>query len=187
MIPYHRESRRVTGKALFTVNHVSKPYDQPQPLYRTGVAVGDYTIDHHHDKNTDAPQIDFVKIRVPSYNVPLGSLVPESVEGIIVAEKSIGVTNIVNGATRLQPVVMGIGQAAGALAAVALRNNTDPSKIDIRAVQQALLDSRAYIMPFIDVPAENPHFAAIQRIGAAGVLKGAGCLTSGPTRPGFTR
>lgn len=174
MIPYHRESRRVKGKALLTFNHVSRPYDQPLPLYRTGVAVGDYTIDHHHDKNPDAPQIDFVKMRVPSYNVPLGSLVPEGVEGLIVAEKSIGVTNIVNGATRLQPVVMGIGQAAGALAAVALRNGTDPSATDIREVQQALLDSKAYIMPFIDVPAGHPHFAAIQRIGAAGVLRGSG-------------
>lgn len=174
MIPYHRESRRVKGKALLTVNHVSKPYDQVLPLYRTGIAVGDYTIDHHHDKNPDAPKIDFVKIRVPSYNVPLGALVPDGVDGLIVAEKSIGVTNIVNGATRLQPVVMGIGQAAGALAATSLRNNTEPSATDIRMVQQALLDSKVYIMPFLDVPADHPHFAAIQRIGATGVLRGSG-------------
>jgi len=174
MIPYHRESRRVKGEALLTVNHVSRPYDQPQALYRTGIAVGDYTIDHHHEKNTSAPRIDFVKIRVPSYNVPIGSLLPKGVDGLIVAEKSIGVTNIVNGATRLQPVVLGIGQAAGALAAVALQKNVQPREVDIRSVQQALLDAKAYIMPFIDVPAEHPHFAAIQRIGATGILKGEG-------------
>ncbi|WP_343701785.1 FAD-dependent oxidoreductase [Chitinophaga sp.] len=174
MIPYHRESRRVKAEALLTVNHVARPYDQLQPLYRTGIAVGDYTIDHHHEKNTDAPKIDFVKIRVPSYNVPIGSLVPKDVDGLIVAEKSIGVTNIVNGATRLQPVVLGIGQASGALAAVALREKVQPRQVSIRAVQQALLDAKAYIMPFIDVPAEHPHFAAIQRIGATGILKGEG-------------
>ncbi len=174
MIPYHRESRRVKAEALLTLNHVARPYEQPQPLYRTGIAVGDYTIDHHHEKNTDAPKIDFVKIRVPSYNVPLGSLVPKEVDGLIVAEKSIGVTNIVNGATRLQPVVLGIGQASGALAAVALRQQVQPRQVNIRAVQQALLDAKAYIMPFIDVPAEHPHFAAIQRIGATGILKGEG-------------
>lgn len=174
MIPYHRESRRVKAEALLTVNHVSRPYDQPQALYRTGIAVGDYTIDHHHEKNQAAPKIDFVKIRVPSYNVPMGSLVPKGVDGLIVAEKSIGVTNMVNGATRLQPVVLGIGQAAGALAAVALRQNVQPREADIRSVQQALLDAKAYIMPFIDVPAEHPHFAALQRIGATGILKGTG-------------
>lgn len=172
MIPYHRESRRVKGEAVLTVNEVSRPYDKT--LYRTGVAVGDYTIDHHHDKNQHAPKIDFVKIRVPSYNIPLGSLVPKGVEGLIVAEKSISVTNIVNGATRLQPVVLGIGQAAGALAAIALQKNIQPRQVEIRAVQQALLDAKAYIMPFIDVPAESVHFAAIQRIGATGILKGTG-------------
>ncbi len=174
MIPYHRESRRLKGEALLTVNHVAKPYEQPQPLYRTGIAVGDYTIDHHHEKNPSAPKIDFVKIRVPSYNVPLGSLLPKDTDGLIVAEKSISVTNIVNGATRLQPVVLGIGQAAGALAATALKHNTEPRKVSIRDVQQALLDSKAYIMPFIDVPAESPYFAAIQRVGATGILKGTG-------------
>lgn len=174
MIPYHRESRRLKGEALLTVNHVAKPYEQPQPLYRTGIAVGDYTIDHHHEKNPAAPKIDFVKIRVPSYNVPLGSLIPKEVDGLIVAEKSIGVTNIVNGATRLQPVVLGIGQAAGALAAVALQQHIQPRQAAIRDVQQALLNSKAYIMPFIDVKAEDPHFAAIQRIGATGILKGTG-------------
>lgn len=174
MIPYHRESRRVKGEVQLTVNHVSDPYHQPDPLYRTGVAVGDYTIDHHHAKNTNAPKIDFVKIRVPSYNIPMGSLLPKDVDGLIVAEKSISVTNIVNGATRLQPVVLGIGQAAGTLAALAVKQNITPRAVPIRDVQQALLDAKAYIMPFIDVPATDPQFAAIQRIGATGIMKGTG-------------
>lgn len=174
MIPYHRESRRVKGLARFALQHVSQPFDQKEAYYRTGIAVGDYTIDHHHLKNPNAPAIDFVKIKVPSYNVPLGSLIPQGVDGLIVAEKSIGVTNIVNGATRLQPVVLGIGQAAGALAAVALKNNVQPREVKIREVQQALLDSKAYLMPYIDVKPQDPHFAALQRIGATGILKGTG-------------
>jgi hypothetical protein len=173
-IPYHRESRRVVGQVTFTVNHVAKPYDQPDAFYRTGIAVGDYPIDHHHLKNTAAPQIDFVKIRVPSYNIPVGALVPQGVEGLIVAEKSISVSNIVNGATRLQPVVLGIGQAAGALAAVSLKNQQQPKDVNIREVQEALLQSKAYLMPFMDVAVTDPQFAAIQRVGATGILKGAG-------------
>ncbi|GAB2545900.1 FAD-dependent oxidoreductase [Rufibacter soli] len=174
MIPYHRESRRVKGLARFALQHVAQPFDQKEAYYRTGVAVGDYTIDHHHLKNPAAPNIDFVKIKVPSYNVPLGSLIPQGVDGLIVAEKSIGVTNIVNGATRLQPVVLGIGQAAGALAAVSLKNKVQPREVRIREVQQALLDSKAYLMPYIDVKPQDPHFAALQRIGSTGILKGTG-------------
>jgi hypothetical protein len=91
-----------------------------------------------------------------------------------VAEKSIGVSNIVNGASRLQPVVLGIGQAAGALAGTALLSNKSLQEIEVREVQQALLDKKAYIMPYTDVKPTHPHFQAIQRIGATGILKGHG-------------
>lgn len=174
MIPYHRESRRMKGLVTLTVNHVADPYGQEEPFYRTGIAVGDYTIDHHHLKNPEAPEIDFIKIKVPSYNMPLGSLIPKDQDGLIVAEKSISVSNIVNGATRLQPVVLGIGQAAGTLAAVSIRKNVQPKDVNIREVQQELINSKAYIMPFIDVKPDDPDFQAIQRIGATGVLKGTG-------------
>lgn len=174
MIPYHRESRRLKAKSLFALQHVMTPYDTPESYYKTGIAVGDYTIDHHHYKYGNAPEIDFVKIRVPSYNVPMGSLVPQNYEGLIVAEKSIGVTNIVNGATRLQPVVLGIGQAVGVLAALAVQKNILPSEVSIRDVQNTLLDNKAYIMPYIDVPNTDAHFKILHQIGATGILKGAG-------------
>lgn len=174
MIPYHRESRRLQGKSLFALQHVMTPFDTPEAYYRTGVVVGDYTIDHHHYKYGNAPEIDFVKIRVPSYNVPMGSLIPKNFEGLIVAEKSIGVSNIVNGATRLQPVVLGIGQASGVIAALAVKNNLQPSQVPIRDVQSILLDNNAYIMPYIDVNPQDPHFKEMQKVGATGVLKGFG-------------
>ncbi|WP_343487499.1 FAD-dependent oxidoreductase [Allomuricauda sp. d1] len=172
MIPYDREARRIKGKVFLTADHLERPYDFN--LYRTGIAVGDYPIDHHHDKNPKAPEIDFINIKVPSYNVPLGSLVPEKTENFIVAEKNISVSNIVNGTTRLQPVVLGIGQAAGALAATAIQEGKKPSEVSIRKVQNALLENNSYLMPFIDVKKEHLGFASMQRIGATGILKGYG-------------
>jgi hypothetical protein len=91
-----------------------------------------------------------------------------------VAEKSISVTNIVNGATRLQPVVLQLGQAAGALAGVCIRRGILPGQAAVRDVQRALLDAGAYLMPFLDVPPADPHFKAVQRIGATGLLQGTG-------------
>jgi hypothetical protein len=174
LIPYHRESRRFLGKVDFTLPFVRTPYEAATPLYRTGVAVGDYTIDHHHKKNPEAPAIDFIKIRVPSYTIPLGALVPKDQPGLILAEKSISVSNIVNGATRLQPVVLGIGHAAGLLAAVSVKSGKTLDQISIREVQQALLDQQGYIMPFMDMNPADLHFQAMQRIGATGILKGTG-------------
>jgi hypothetical protein len=174
MIPYHRESRRFHGLVDFTLPYVRTPYASPNPLYRTGIAVGDYTIDHHHKKNLAAPAIDFIKIRVPSYNVPLGALIPANHPALILAEKSISVSNIVNGASRLQPVVLGIGHAAGVLATVALEQKKPLSEVSIRRVQQLLLDQKAYIMPFLDMNPTDPHYQAMQKAGAAGIFKGEG-------------
>jgi hypothetical protein len=173
-IPYHRESRRVVGETMFSLPYVLDPYGQEKAFFRTGIAVGDYTIDHHHKMNPSAPEIDFIKIRVPSYNIPVGSLIPKGSTHFIVAEKSIGVSNIVNGASRLQPVVLGIGQAAGALAGTAILNEQNLQEVQIRQVQQNLLKKNAYLMPFKDIDANHPHFFSIQKIGATGILKGFG-------------
>ena len=184
LIPYHRESRRVKGLVRFDVRHIAKPFDAPSPLYRTGIAVGDYPIDHHHKKNIKAPQhLDFYP--VPSFNIPLGSLIPQRISGLIIAEKSISVSNVVNGTTRLQAIALLIGQAAGTLAALSVQQNLDAQEIPVRKVQLGLLNSNAYIMPYYDVSLSHNHFVAAQKIGATGILKGEGVPFSWANRTLF--
>jgi hypothetical protein len=171
--PYYRESRRVKGLSRMLVQHITTPYKTKEPLYKTGIAVGDYPIDHHHKKNIAAPQhLEFVP--VPSFNIPLSSLIPKTNNEFIIAEKSISVSNIVNGTTRLQPCVMQIGQAAGLLAAQSVIEGVAPKNISVRKVQEILLKANGYIMPYIDVPQNSPFFSAVQKIGATGLLKGVG-------------
>ena len=184
LIPYHRESRRVKGLVRFDVRHIAKPFDAPSPLYRTGIAVGDYPIDHHHKKNIKAPQhLDFYP--VPSFNIPLGSLIPQHVSGLIIAEKSISVSNVVNGTTRLQAIALLIGQAAGTIAALSVQQNLDAQEIPVRKVQLGLLNSNAYIMPYYDVSLSHNNFVAAQKIGATGILKGEGVPFSWANRTLF--
>lgn len=174
-IPYVRESRRIHGKVRFNVNHVKYPFSQPDPLYRTGIAVGDYPVDHHHSSYNGPENLPYLYFyKVPSYCLPLGTLIPEDVEDMIVTEKSISVSNIANGCTREQPVVLQIGQAAGALAALAVKNNCRVDEVPVRDVQSVLLATGTYIMPYLDVERTDPNFAAYQRIGATGILKGEG-------------
>jgi len=167
-VAYHREGRRLRGIERLTIDHVLDIY-KGQPLYRTGISVGDYPVDHHHDCNPDAPKIHFP--RVPSFNIPLGALIPEKVDGLIVSDKAISVSNIINGATRLQPIVLLTGQAAGALAALSVQNNQNIRDINIRKVQQELLNAGAYLLPLVDVNTSDKAFQAIQRITASGILK----------------
>ena len=205
-IPYHRESRRIDGLIRFTINDISDPYGTSHPaatsatsnshgssnlngrtkrLYRTAIAVGDYPVDHHHTRYEGweaLPDLHFYP--VPSYGLPLGTLIPKDVDGLIVAEKSISVTNLVNGTTRLQPVVLQIGEAAGALAALAIKSGQPfaqipvaqipVAQIPVRDVQRAILDGGGYLLPYLDLPAGHPHFKAIQRIGVTGIIKGVG-------------
>lgn len=173
--PYHRESRRIVGEAFFTMDAAADPYGFEKPYYRTGIAVGDYAVDHHHFRHPDwksLPDLHFYPI--PSFSVPMGTIIPKQTDDLIVAEKSISVSNLMNGATRLQPVVMQIGQASGALAALAVMEGRSVKEIGVRQLQEALLESGCYIMPYLDLPREDRHFKALQRIGATGILRGEG-------------
>ena len=168
--PYHREGRRIRGKVRVNVGHLVDPY--AGTLYRSAAIVGDYPIDHHHKENLEAPEIDFTK--VPSFNIPLGALIPAQTERLLMADKAISVSNIVNGSSRLQPVVLQIGQAAGAMAALSVQKKIRPDQLSVREIQRALLAAGAYLMPFFDVEPRDPHFQAIQKVGATGILQGRG-------------
>lgn len=170
LMPYHREGRRIKGVSQTTINHISNPYETN--LYRTGIAVGDYPVDHHHFERPDAPEIEFPP--VPSFNIPLGSLIPANVDNLIIADKAISVSNIANGSTRLQPVVIQIGQAAGMVAAQCIVYRQKPSEVNLRDVQAQLLEVGGYVMPYYDVKLDDPDFIPIQKIGACGILKGEG-------------
>ena len=171
--PYHRESRRIVGEAFLTMDMVARPYDSNH--YRTGIAVGDYPIDHHHFRHPEwksLPDLEFYP--VPSFNVPMGVMIPKEVEDLVVAEKSVSVSNLVNGTIRLQPVVMQLGQAAGTVAALSCLNDVPVKEVGVRQVQEILLESGCYILPYLDLPKEHRHFRALQRIGATGILRGEG-------------
>lgn len=174
-IPYYRESRRIHGLVRFNENNILRPYTQPEKLYRTTIAVGDYPIDHHHNSYNGVEKLPDLRCQpVPSYGLPLGTLIPQGVDGLIVAEKSISVSNIANGATRLQPVVLQIGQAAGTLAALSVLQKRRIADVQVRDVQNSLLKNGAYLLPYLDVEKGNPAFLALQRVGATGILKGEG-------------
>lgn len=170
MIPYHRESRRTHGEVRFTLNHITRPYDHT--LYRTTIGVGDYPVDQHHTRYTGweaLPNLYFHS--VPSYGLPMGVLLPKEVDGLIVAEKSISVSNLVNGSTRLQPVVLQIGEAAGIVAALAARAGVEPREVAVRDVQREVLAGNGYLLPMLDLPTSDPHFGALQRVAATGIMQ----------------
>ena len=171
--PYFREARRIAGRDTMTVEAARHPYDFD--LYTRAVAVGDYPVDHHHVQNPRRAELAHLWFgEIPSFSVPLGVVIPVQVEDLLVADKAISVTWEMNGGTRLQPVIMGLGQAAGALAALSVRHGKHPSEIPVRDVQDLLLDHGCYLLPFLDLKPGDPGFRQLQEDGINGLVRGQG-------------
>lgn len=133
--PYIRESRRI--KALFTVleEHVGKEQrslvsglegeELKAADFFDSVGIGYYHIDLHPSSKGDN-YIDFPSL---PFQVPLGALIPQTMENLIPANKNIGTTHITNGCYRLHPVEWSIGEAVGMLIPFAMSKNVKPKVV----------------------------------------------------------
>ncbi|MCX7717331.1 MAG: FAD-dependent oxidoreductase [Candidatus Sumerlaeaceae bacterium] len=173
-IPYVRESRRIIGDVVMREQDVlpAGGIGPRPPLRRDSIAVGDYFLDHHHARAHPGHE-KFFEEKYPSnarFQVPFGVFFPRGVDGFMAIEKSISVTHIVNGCTRLQPIVLLMGQAAGAAAAMAARSGIEPRQVPIRDLQQYLLVRGVMLYPYTDLLAESRAFVEAQRLALAGVV-----------------
>lgn len=171
--PYYREARRIAGRDTMTLDAARHPYNHN--LFTRAVAVGDYPVDHHHMQYPGWRELDTEPFGpIPSFSVPLGVVMPVSVEDLLVADKAISVDYYINGSTRLQPVILGVGQAAGALAALAVQSGRHPSEVPARAVQEKLLERGCYLLPFLDLKPGDEGFRQLQLDGIEGKVRGKG-------------
>ncbi len=173
-IPYVRESRRIRGLRLMSEMDVVPVAGSYRPeLQQDSIAVGDYFLDHHHSRFFIEPIEERLVEELPAnapFQIPLHCVIPAGVKGLLAAEKSISVTHIVNGCTRLQPVVMLIGQAVGALAALSVLHSTEPELLPVSLVQKTLLDAGCQLFPYKDIWNSDPLFRASQELALKGVF-----------------
>ncbi|HEY9689839.1 MAG TPA: FAD-dependent oxidoreductase [Coleofasciculaceae cyanobacterium] len=151
LYPYFRESRRLRGLETVTERQilpVPGGWGAPLPRDRTtgassAIAYGNYPNDHHYPGESFplAPK----SLRWggrwtgTAFALPYGCLVPEAIDGFLVCDKNSSVSHIANGATRLQPVVLGLGQAAGMAAALCVERGCQPRSLPVADLQAALL------------------------------------------------
>ena len=166
LLPYVRESRRVVPVRWMVEQDVVPQDDSGKnAVLSDGVAVGDYYLDHHHDKDHRPPG-ERLGEKYPDnapFQVAFSAMKPADVEGLIAAEKCIGVTHIVNGCSRLQPVAVAIGQAAGEAAAQAVRGGVGVHDLDVAEVQRALIAAGCVCVPDREVGCDDPRFTERQR------------------------
>ena len=166
-MPYWREGRRLLGRSLVLEQHLlplgSAESQGPLPLNASGelesIAVGNYANDHHYP-GPDWPLAP-KSIRWGGrwsgtpFCIPYGALLSAEIDNLLAADKAFSSSHMANGATRLQPLILNIGQAAGAAAALAVQRGIPPAELTPLAVQQCLLhDQRApaAVVPLWDTP-----------------------------------
>ena len=132
--PYIREARRIQAEFTVLEQHVGTDMRRGKrgPLeeitaepFADSVGVGCYRIDLH----PTAGGTNYVDVGSLPFQIPLGALNPKRLDNLLAACKNIGTTHITNGCYRLHPVEWNIGEAAGALAAFAIKAKIPPRAI----------------------------------------------------------
>jgi hypothetical protein len=132
-----RESRRVKGAYTLTGDDLARVREFPDTIARGG-----YMVDLHSPDGIGGVEATFFEY---GYSIPFRSLLPKSIEGLIVAGRCISTDWTAFGSIRVTAICMATGQAAGTAAAVCVQNKTLPRQVDIGRVQALLVQDQAVI------------------------------------------
>ncbi|MFL6624242.1 MAG: FAD-dependent oxidoreductase [Sulfurifustis sp.] len=126
-----RETRRIRGDYQLTGADVlaARKFDDV-------IARCTYPIDIHNPRGSGT-----ILKRVPpgeAYDIPLRCLLPQRVEGLLIAGRCISGTHEAHSSYRVMPVAMAMGQAAGVCAALAANQQVAPRVVPYREVQREL-------------------------------------------------
>ena len=84
--------------------------------------------------------------------IPLGALLPKGVGNLLVAGRAISSDHGANSALRVQASCMGMGQAAGVVAALAAFRRCDPREVPLEEIKTSL-SGMGHLVPTMPVPA----------------------------------
>ena len=172
-MPYWREGRRLIGRQTM-IEQDLLPQGKgasvaPLPLDEAGalqsIAVGNYANDHHYP-GPDWPLAPKScrwggRWTGTPFCVPYGALVSDAIDNLLAADKGFSTSHMANGATRLQPLILNVGQAAGAAAALAVRSGVAPADLPVQELQHALISdplAPSAVAPLWDTPWHHPQW-----------------------------
>jgi hypothetical protein len=127
-----RETRRILGDYQLTAEDILQARKFPDVIARST-----YPVDIHNPEGAGT-----TLKRVPpgdAYDIPLRSLLPQNIDGVLVAGRCISGTHEAHSSYRVMPVAMATGQAAGVCAALAVRQKKSPRAVAVEDVQRELI------------------------------------------------
>lgn len=146
-----RESRRIMGDYVLTAEDVINGHE-----FEDVVALGGYHIDIHRPSGT---WVDSKNVK--TYDIPYRCLVARNVEGLMMAGKCLSATHEGVASTRVIPICMAQGQAVGTAAALAVKQGITPREVNIKQLQNTLIDQGAELRQTLG----EPNYEAIELVG----------------------
>jgi len=128
-----RETYRVVGEKIITEDEYLSGYVPDDAL-----SWSYWMVDEHKAGTSGARLVFHEPERVGA--VSLGAMLPKGVPNMLVAGRAISSDHGANSALRVQASCMGMGQAAGVVAALAAAMNVDPREVPLDLIRQRLTD-----------------------------------------------
>lgn len=144
-----RETRRIVGDYTLTIEDCGNAVRFPDTIATAETHMVPGVQVHSPDGGEGQENDPFVTGLVLPFNefsVPLRCLLPQNLDGLLVAGRAISTTHEADGWTRIQPVMMQIGEGAGTVAAVAVADGVDPRRVDMEKVLKTLLANGAHVL-----------------------------------------
>ena len=137
-----RETRRIRGEYLMTEDDIlaGRRYDDVVAVdanQQNARQQGGHPPDGKEGGPQDREARELIA-RLYIYEIPYRSLLPQGIDGLLVAGRCISVDHHADVYTRNQGSAMATGVGAGVAAALAARAGVPPRRVDIRAVQSGL-------------------------------------------------
>ena len=141
-LPGKRESRRYIGKYIVTENDV-----KAEGKFEDIVAYAGWSMDDHFPEG-----FYYTKGHPTTYNpapqpwgLPLRCMISENIENLVFAGRNISVTHAALSSSRVMATCAILGQAIGTAVAQAIEEECAVEKVDIKKLQQTLMDDDCYI------------------------------------------
>lgn len=137
-----RESRRVMGEYVVTLEDLveGRQFDDV-------VAVAGYPVDIHNPVSSAGPFDEGIPPTANIYEIPYGALVPEAIDGLLLAGRCVSATHEALAAIRVMPPSFAMGEAAGTAAAEAVAAKIQPRDISVPELQNRLIEQNAFLGP----------------------------------------
>lgn len=138
-----RESRRLAGRHVLTRDDVLAGRDFDDAIARCGAPVEDHAAGSathwaYVGSGTTEPTGQ-------TYGIPLASLLPRGIEGLVVAGRCLSATHDAHASVRSMGQCMAMGQAAGTAAALAAETGRPVGDVDVDTVRARLREGGALL------------------------------------------